>query len=76
MRIRLRLNGDFAEVDVIDNGKGFPETNRHQLLEPYITTRSDGTGLGLPIVAKIVEDHGGGSNCSTRRRAGRLRAPA
>jgi two-component system nitrogen regulation sensor histidine kinase NtrY len=33
--------------------------NRQRLLEPYMTTRSDGTGLGLPIVAKIVEDHGG-----------------
>ena len=48
-----------AELDVIDNGKGFPAMNRQRLLEPYITTRSDGTGLGLPIVAKIIEDHGG-----------------
>ncbi len=48
-----------AEIDVIDNGKGFPAMNRQRLLEPYMTTRSDGTGLGLPIVAKIVEDHGG-----------------
>jgi two-component system nitrogen regulation sensor histidine kinase NtrY len=48
-----------AEIDVIDNGKGFPAMNRQRLLEPYMTTRSDGTGLGLPIVAKIIEDHGG-----------------
>ena len=47
-------------IDVIDNGKGFPTENRHRLLEPYVTTRSEGTGLGLPIVAKILEDHGGG----------------
>ena len=47
-------------IDVIDNGKGFPTENRHRLLEPYVTTRSEGTGLGLPIVAKIFEDHGGG----------------
>ena len=44
---------------MIDNGKGFPAMNRQRLLEPYMTTRSDGTGLGLPIVAKIIEDHGG-----------------
>jgi two-component system nitrogen regulation sensor histidine kinase NtrY len=49
-----------VSIDVIDNGKGFPKENRHQLLEPYVTTRAEGTGLGLPIVAKILEDHGGG----------------
>lgn len=47
-------------IDVIDNGKGFPRENRQRLLEPYTTTRADGTGLGLPIVAKILADHGGG----------------
>jgi two-component system, NtrC family, nitrogen regulation sensor histidine kinase NtrY len=49
-----------AEINVIDNGKGFPKENRQRLLEPYMTTRAEGTGLGLPIVAKILEDHGGG----------------
>jgi two-component system nitrogen regulation sensor histidine kinase NtrY len=49
-----------AEIDVIDNGKGLPKENRQRLLEPYMTTRAEGTGLGLPIVAKILEDHGGG----------------
>jgi len=47
-------------VDIVDNGKGFPPENRQRLLEPYMTTREGGTGLGLPIVAKIFEDHGGG----------------
>jgi two-component system nitrogen regulation sensor histidine kinase NtrY len=47
-------------IDIIDNGKGFPTENRQRLLEPYMTTRAEGTGLGLPIVAKILEDHGGG----------------
>jgi two-component system nitrogen regulation sensor histidine kinase NtrY len=47
-------------IDIIDNGRGFPKENRHRLLEPYVTTRDEGTGLGLPIVAKILEDHGGG----------------
>lgn len=46
-------------IEISDNGKGFPEENRQRLLEPYMTTRAGGTGLGLPIVAKIFEDHGG-----------------
>jgi len=47
-------------IEVTDNGKGFPEEGRQRLLEPYMTTRDGGTGLGLPIVAKILEEHGGG----------------
>jgi two-component system nitrogen regulation sensor histidine kinase NtrY len=62
-RIRLSVapmphNGG-AVLDITDNGKGFPKDNRQSLLEPYVTTRDGGTGLGLPIVAKIFEDHGG-----------------
>jgi two-component system nitrogen regulation sensor histidine kinase NtrY len=59
VEVKLSCRDGMAEIDVIDNGKGFPAMNRQRLLEPYMTTRSDGTGLGLPIVAKIIEDHGG-----------------
>ena len=38
----------------------FRPKGRQRLLEPYMTTREGGTGLGLPIVGKILEDHGGG----------------
>ena len=51
---------DYFIIAVTDNGKGFPTEGRQRLLEPYMTTREGGTGLGLPIVAKILEDHGGG----------------
>ena len=50
---------DQVIVDVIDNGKGLPHENRHRILEPYMTMREKGTGLGLPIVKKIIEEHGG-----------------
>ena len=57
----LRVDPDgFARVGVSDNGKGFPAEDRHKLVEPYVTTRAEGTGLGLPIVMKIFEDHQGG----------------
>ncbi len=58
--VKLSVGGQSVTIDVIDNGKGFPRENRQRLLEPYMTTRAEGTGLGLPIVAKILADHGGG----------------
>ncbi|WP_084174899.1 sensor histidine kinase NtrY-like [Afifella pfennigii] len=59
IRVRVKDGGDFAVVDVIDNGKGLPQEGREKLLEPYITTRQKGTGLGLAIVRKVMEEHGG-----------------
>ncbi|MBO0902751.1 sensor histidine kinase NtrY-like [Jiella sonneratiae] len=57
--IRAKALGDVYEIDIVDNGRGFPKENRDRLLEPYMTTREKGTGLGLAIVRKIIEDHGG-----------------
>ena len=45
-------------IRIADNGVGLPE-DRARLFEPYVTTRDEGTGLGLPIVKKIIEEHGG-----------------
>jgi two-component system nitrogen regulation sensor histidine kinase NtrY len=45
-------------IRIADNGIGLPP-DRLRLFEPYVTTRDKGTGLGLPIVKKIVEEHGG-----------------
>ncbi|MEM9494491.1 MAG: PAS domain-containing sensor histidine kinase [Pseudomonadota bacterium] len=55
----LRTNDESASIDIIDNGVGLPESERHRLAEPYMTTREKGTGLGLAIVKKVVEEHGG-----------------
>ena len=49
---------DTAVIRIADNGIGLPE-DRARLFEPYVTTRDEGTGLGLPIVKKIIEEHGG-----------------
>lgn len=54
-----RQTGGFNVIEVVDTGIGLPTTDRHRLLEPYMTTREKGTGLGLAIVRKIVEEHGG-----------------
>lgn len=52
-------DGDEVQVTVRDNGPGFPVQDRDRFLEPYVTTRKNGVGLGLAIVTRIVEDHGG-----------------
>lgn len=46
-------------VSVQDNGEGIPEDMRSNLFDPFVTTKVNGTGLGLALVAKIVGDHGG-----------------
>ncbi|GHG80883.1 sensor histidine kinase NtrY-like [Pseudodonghicola xiamenensis] len=58
IRVRLTKTQDGSEITVADNGIGLPE-DRARLFEPYVTTRDEGTGLGLPIVKKIIEEHGG-----------------
>jgi two-component system nitrogen regulation sensor histidine kinase NtrY len=50
---------DEVQISVRDTGPGFPVEDRDRLLEPYVTTRKNGVGLGLAIVTRIVEDHGG-----------------
>jgi two-component system nitrogen regulation sensor histidine kinase NtrY len=58
--IRVSLTADDSEavIRIADNGTGLP-LDRARLFEPYVTTREKGTGLGLPIVKKIIEEHGG-----------------
>jgi two-component system nitrogen regulation sensor histidine kinase GlnL len=46
-------------VSVRDNGAGIPDDIRPHLFEPFVTSKSAGSGLGLALVAKIVGDHGG-----------------
>lgn len=58
---RLERSGKDKTVilTVEDNGPGFEDQILNHAFEPYITTKETGTGLGLPMVKKIVEEHGG-----------------
>jgi len=56
------------EITVTDNGPGIPEELKTHLFEPFVTTKSGGTGLGLALVAKIIGDHGGTIECESKPR--------
>jgi two-component system nitrogen regulation sensor histidine kinase NtrY len=58
IRVALSAEPDRLVIDIQDNGTGLPDEPA-RLFEPYVTHRAKGTGLGLPIVKKIIEEHDG-----------------
>jgi signal transduction histidine kinase len=57
---RGQLRGDPAvRIEIADSGQGMEQGVRERALDPFFTTRPSGTGLGLPIVHRIIEAHGG-----------------
>jgi two-component system nitrogen regulation sensor histidine kinase GlnL len=70
--VRLSVHGSKArvslplEVCVKDNGPGVPEDLLSHLFDPFVTTKHSGSGLGLALVAKIVGDHGGITECESQ----------
>jgi signal transduction histidine kinase len=57
--VKTRVSGGSAEVLVIDRGSGIDPQQMAQIFNPFFTTKPDGVGLGLAIVSKIVDEHGG-----------------
>lgn len=57
-------------IDVEDEGPGIPDVGAERIFEPFVTTKESGTGLGLPICRRIVEDHGGTITAANRPQGG------
>ena len=58
--ISTKMTGRGPEVAVRDNGPGIAPEHMEKIMEPLFTTKNFGTGLGLPAVQKILDQHGGG----------------
>lgn len=63
VKVRAERDGDsergFLRVDISDEGPGIPEETLARVFEPFFTTKAKGTGLGLALVKRIVEEHRG-----------------
>jgi signal transduction histidine kinase len=59
IRTRRNTEQDVAEVRVSDSGKGIPGDNLTSIFDAFVTTKPQGTGLGLPIARTIIESYGG-----------------
>ena len=63
IEVRLNDNGSSIHIRVSDNGRGIPAAIRNTLFEPFVSQgKENGTGLGLTVVHKIIQDHGGEVN--------------
>lgn len=73
-RIRLDYSclDDSLEILIADNGKGIPEDKKKRIFDLYYTTRNDGTGIGLSITQKIIEQHGGTISFESRVNEGTI----
>jgi signal transduction histidine kinase len=70
--IRVELGGDeeSTRIEVSDDGEGMPPGSRYQIFDLFYTTKPSGTGMGLPIVGKIIEAHEGFLDVQSRPGAG------
>ena len=57
INIEINDNNDYIKISLVDNGTGIKDISK--IMTPYFTTKIDGTGLGLPIVSKIINEHKG-----------------
>jgi len=74
----LRMRSDIIQdsnqivVSIADSGTGIGEKDKNRIYEPFFTTKSTGTGIGLTICRSIIESHGGVLQASANRPSGTI----
>ena len=72
VRTRRSESGQWVRLTVIDQGAGFAEHILKRAFEPYVTSKARGTGLGLAVVKKMMDEHGGQVDISNRVEGGKV----
>jgi len=72
VELRVVDDGDGLRFTVADRGPGVPTGMRPRVFDPFVTGRSEGTGLGLAVVRRVVELHGGRVTIERRQGGGSL----
>ena len=72
LRTRRSDAGQWVRLSVLDQGPGFADHILKRAFEPYVTTKTKGTGLGLAVVKKIMDEHGGRVDLANRMTEGKV----
>ena len=63
LSVNNRMEDLPISISIIDNGKGISDDLIDKIFEPFVGTKTGGSGLGLSLVSKIIADHGGTIEC-------------
>jgi two-component system, NtrC family, sensor histidine kinase HydH len=62
----LRERGGRLQISITDTGQGIAETDLPHIFEPFFSTKPEGSGIGLALVYRVVEEHGGSIEVRSR----------
>jgi len=68
--VTITMDDGWVNISILDNGTGIPPELLGRIFDPYVTTKAKGNGLGLMIVRRIVQEHGGTISCASHQGEG------